>query len=340
MAAKDRAPPHHLSFLAAAAGQARRFGLFPIARGAEARAPDLPRIGRARRPAQNVVDLAQVPTMAFPDSTLEQVELVGERARVSGYWFGLTGPMGPLPSHLTEFAAFERRYARTRPFGGWLDLLAGRMLQFFVRAWADSQPAAQADRPADDGFASKIAQLTGATEGVRDDAAFPAAARVHYAALFASRRSAGGIEDAVSHLVGQRVRVIEYQPRWRDVEPEDRTRLGRSFCALGSEAVVGGKVCVVSDAFRVIVRASSRADYEALLPAGGRFRILAEALDAFAPSHLEWDVALEVSGKHVRPARLDGSARLGWTGWVGAIADDAIRADAHLRRRVSLGETS
>ncbi|QNQ09561.1 type VI secretion system baseplate subunit TssG [Sphingomonas alpina] len=334
MAAKDRAPLHHLTFLARVAAQARRFGLFPIARGAEARAPDLPRIGRARRPSQNIVDLSQVPTMAFPDSTLEDVEIVEGRARVSGYWFGLTGPMGPLPSHMTEFASFERRYATTRPFGRWLDLLAGRMLQFFFRAWADSQPAAQADRPAEDGFADKIAQLTGATEGVRDDAAFPARARVHYAALFASRRSAGGIEDAVGHLIGQRVTVIEYQPRWRDVEAEDRTRLGRSFCALGTEAMAGTKVSVASDAFRVVVRASSRADYDALLPSGARFRILSEALDAFAPSHLEWDVAIEVAGRHTRPARLDGGTRLGWTGWVGTIKDDTICADAHLRRPV------
>lgn len=338
MAAEDRTSAHHLTFLANAMAQTRRFGLFPIARGAEARAPGLPRIGRSRRPAQNIVDLTQVPTMAFPDSTLDEVKVRDGRARVSGYWFGLTGPMGPLPSHMTEFASFERRYAKTRPFGDWLDLLAGRMLQFFFRAWADSQPAAQADRPEEDGFADKIAQLTGATEGVGMDAAFPAKARIHYASLFASRRSAGGIEDAVGHLIGQKVKVIEYQPRWRDVEPEDRTRLGRSFCALGSDAMTGTKVSVASDAFRVVVRAASRADYDALLPSGPRFRILSEALDAFSPSHLEWDVAIELVGRDRRPARLDGGTRLGWTGWIGETADETISADAHLRRRVRSGE--
>ena len=331
MAAEDRAPPHHLTFLLAAAKQVRRFGLFPIARGAEARAPGLPRIGRARRPAQNVVDLAQVPSLAFPDSTLHEVEMDRDRIRVGGFWFGLTGPMGPLPSHMTEFASFERRYATSRPFGRWLDLLAGRMLQFFYRAWADSQPTAQADRPADDGFASKLAQLTGATEGVGDQALFPGRARIHYAALFAGRRSAAAIEDAVSHLVGQRVTVLEYQPRWRDVDGEDQTRLGRAFCSLGSDAMAGRRVRVASDAFRIVIRARSRADYEALLPSGDRFRMLSEALDAFAPSHLEWDVSLEIAGDHVRPTRLGDTTRLGWTGWLGAVPVEGIRNDAHLR---------
>lgn len=332
MAAEDRPPAHHLNFLAQAAAEKKRYGLFPVARGAEARAPHKPRIGRARRPSQSIVDLAQVPTLAFPDSTLAEVEVKGERARVGGYWFGLTGPMGPLPQHMTEFATFERRYAKQRPFGRWLDLLAGRMLQFFYRAWGDSQPVAQADRPDDDRFAEQVALLTGATEGVGMHDPLPAGARVHYAALFASRRSASGIEDALTHLLGQDVKLLEFQPRWREIEGEDQSRLGRQFARLGDEAMLGARARVASDAFRVVIRARSRADYEALLPSGSRFRILASALDAFAPGHLEWDVALEVEAKDLRPARLDGRVRLGWAGWLGAPPAGTVRRDAHLRR--------
>ena len=333
MAAEDGPPAQHLTFLADAAASVRRFGLFPILRGAEARARALPRIGRARRPDQSVADLAQVPSLAFPDSTLESVEVVGGRARVHGFWLGLTGPMGALPSHLTEFADFERRYARARPFGRWLDLLANRMLQFFYRAWADSQPAAQADRPEEDRFAGYLGVLTGATEGVAEHAAFPARARLHYAALFASRRSAAGVEDALGHLLRQPVKLLEYQPRWRDVEAEDQTRLGRGFATLGVDALAGARARVASDAFRFVVRAQSMREYEALLPDGERFRIASEALDAFAPSHLEWDLTIEMAERHARPAKLDGGARLGWTAWLSPGQSDRIRTDAHLSRR-------
>ncbi|BCA63543.1 hypothetical protein HMP09_2777 [Sphingomonas sp. HMP9] len=308
--------------------------MFPIVRGAEARAPGLPGVGLARRPDQNITDLVQVPTLAFPDSTLDEVEVRNGRARIGGFWFGLTGPMGPLPSHMTEFAVFERRYAKKRPFGRWLDPLSGPMLQFFFRAWADSQLAAQADRLDYDRFADHVARLTGATEGVSPSSsrAAPGQARVHYAALFASRRSAGAIEDAMTHLLGQPVTILEYQLRWWSIEADNQTRLGRSFSGLGNQVMLGGRAKVTWDASRVVIRARARADYDALLPSGPRFRILSEALDAFAPSHLEWDVALEVAGKHARPARLDGSTRLGWTGWIGQTGDDAVRGDAHLRR--------
>lgn len=333
MAPPDRPPAQHLSFLAGAADAVRRWGMFPLVRGAEARAPGLPRVGRSRRPSQNVVDLAQEPALHFPAPTLNGVEHRHGRIEVSGYWLGLLGPMGPLPNHLSEFAVFERRYAKIRPFGRWLDVLAGRMLQLFYRAWGESQPVVQADRPDDDRFARYLGVLSGAAEGVPADSSFPARARLHYAALFASRRSAVGIEDALGHLLGQRVRVLEYQPRWRDVAPGDQTRLGRAFSTLGGDMLAGKRVLVASDAFRVVVKADSLAEYEALLPSGPRFDIVSQALDAFAPSHLEWDIAIEMDAKHARPARLDGRARLGWTGWMKPDAGAGNRMDAHLTRR-------
>jgi type VI secretion system protein ImpH len=342
MAAAHGSPPHHLTFLERIREKARLFGMFPAVRGAEARAPDLPLLGHARRPDQSIVDLAQVPAMHFPAPTLHSVEFRHQRAQINGYWLGLTGPMGPLPVHLTEFAAFEHRYAKQRPFGRWLDVLANRMLQFFYRAWADSQPAVQADRPADDRFGNYLAFLSGATEGVSDSAAFPARARVHYASLFASRRSAIGIEDSLGHLLGQPVRVIEYQPRWREIEKEDRSRLGKGFATLGQDVVLGSRIRTASDSFSVVIGARNFGEFEKLLPGQPRFTIASEALDAFAPSHLEWDIRIDIPQSEVPPARLDGRTRLGWTGWLSPKPSDTIRSDAHLRRmkpaHSSLGE--
>ncbi len=333
MAAEDRTSAQHLTFLLAARDTARRWGLFSLVRGAEARAQDLPAVGRSRLPSQNVVDLAQTPSMGFADTTIEEIDIVGGRARVSGLWLGLTGPMGPLPTHLTEFAVYEKRYAASRPFGRFLDMLAGRMLQLFYRAWADSQPAAMADRPQDDRFANYIAALTGVHEGTTAQSAFPAQARLHYAALFASQRSARGIEDALSHLLQHPVEVHEFQPRWRDIEPGDRTRLGQAFSGLDGSMIMGGRVRTGSDAFRIVIRCPTLRLYESLLPTGTLFPILAEAIDAFAPSHLEWDIALELDESLSPAAKLDGRTRLGWTGWLAPRGGGTVRRDTIIKKQ-------
>ena len=338
MATADRPPPQHLSFLAGAGEHVRKAGMFPIVRGAEARAHGLPRVGRAKRPSQDVLQLVHVPSLGFQDRTLEEIRIVAGRAKVFGYWLGLTGPMGPLPTHLTEFSVYERRYAKSHPFSDFLDMLSTRMLQLFYRAWAESQPAAQADRPDEDRFAGYLAALTGAGEGVAEASRFPLRARLHYAGLFVGRRSATGIEDALSHLLGLPARVIEFQPRWRDIEVEDQSRPGAVFASLGSDLVIGRRVRVASDAFRVVIRTTSLKQFESLLPSGHLFAIVAEALDAFAPQHLEWDLMLEIDEKIVPAARLDGRSRLGWTSWMAPDKAGGLRADAHLsklRRRTS-----
>lgn len=346
MAGQDRTETHDLTARFLQEQDLSRTGLFPIVRQVEARVQGKPRVGRAKRPENSVIDLAQEPHLQFAASTLARLEQMKGRARLRGYWLGLTGPMGPLPTHMSEFAFFERRYSKKRPFGDWLDVLAGRMLQLFYRAWADSQPVAHADRPGDDNFADWIAALTGCKEGAREGDAFLPDSRTHYAALFGGLRSAIAIEDALTHLLRQPVRVIEYVPRWRSLEPEDRSRLGRSFATLGFDAVTGSRMFTASDAFRVIVRAESHRDYLSLMPGGRRFQVAAEAIEAFKPTHLEWDLTVELDDADAPAARLDGKARLGWTGWIkkptppravrrGKVVgppSGRIRADAHLRK--------
>ena len=334
-----------VDFARAAGEDARRFEVFALLRHLEARAPGRDRIGRSRLPLHDVVELCQSPSLGFAGATLDTIEVVRDRARVRGYYLGLTGPMGPLPLHLTEFAFEEERDAASRPFGRFLDLIAGRMLQFFYRAWADSQPAVHVDRPQNDRFADYVGALSGAREGSDDTSAFPARVRLHYAALFAGRRSVGAIEDGLRSLLGNEVTVHPFQPRWRAIDEADRSRLGRGFAALGVDAVAGGKVRQVSDAFRVTIRTESMNEYRALLPTGSRYALVAEALDAFAPSHLEWQIELELPTAAASPARLAGGAALGWTGWLGKSAapagadTPAFRADARLNRRIRKRQT-
>lgn len=332
MAPPDRPTAHHLSYVATAAPAVKRWGLFPLLRRFEALAPKLPRIGRARMPKSDIVEIGQSPSQGFAPATVSSIEVKRGRAAISQFAIGLLGPMGALPTHLTEYAQYEQRYAKNRPFGRFLDLIGGRMQQFFYRAWADSQPVTYLDRPGDDRFAQYIATLSGAFDGSRTDSAFPPAARLHYASFFASRRSAIGLQDALSHLLGQPLIIKQFQPRWQSIETADRTRLGRDFCELGSDAILGSQVRTVTDAFRVVIRAQSYRDYLSLMPTGKRFAIAAEALDAFAPSHLEWDLEVELDGAQAPPMKLDGKGRLGWTSWVGKDSHRSVRGDAHLRR--------
>lgn len=333
MADTGRSAPHHLNFLREAADSATRFGFFALLRQAESRAGELPRIGRSRLPTQNIADFAHSPTLDFPGATVERIDFGKQgRARIRTLFLGLTGPMGPLPLHLTEFANYERRYSQQQPFGRFLDLITDRFLQLFYRAWADSQPVAHADRPADDAFASYLAALGGVAEQTRNSA-FPWGARIHNLGAFASRRNPAMLQDCLAHLLGVDVVVQEFIAVSRPILPEDRTRIARrgAFNRLGANAVLGRRVRTIDDTVRVRVQLRNMEEFRDFLPDGKRFPLIAECSTAFLPSHIDWQLQLEISEFKTEPVRLDGKSQLGWSAWMWRHRRPAYRRDARVR---------
>ena len=61
--------------------------------------------------------------------------------------FGLLGPNGPLPLHLTEYARERLRHAGDPTLSRFLDIFHHRFLALFYRAWAQAQPHVNRDRP-------------------------------------------------------------------------------------------------------------------------------------------------------------------------------------------------
>lgn len=331
MAAKDRQKVEDQNFLLGAIREPRSYDLFALVRGLAARAQNKPPIGTSKLPSQDIVELRQIPHIHFPGPTIEKVTQKDETAIIDGYWLGLTGPMSPLPSHLTEYAILENSYAKKRPFNDFLHLLTGRFLQFFYRAWADSHSAVQADRPDDDKFSFYLGQLTGASDGAKSDSAFSSWARLHYAGVFASRRSAGAIKGGLQHLLGMSVEINEFQPVWRNIETEDQTRLGRQYHQLG-DAILGSKTLQATDCFEAKIIADDLGSFRRLLPTGDLFAVAAEALSAMAPSHLEWKMTLCIPQSEITPTQLDGKSGLGWSSWIGKSENQEVRSDVHVRR--------
>jgi type VI secretion system protein ImpH len=338
MAEPNGPPTDHLIYLRQASQDAHRHGFFSLLRRAEALAKHLPRIGRSRTPAQNIVDLAHDPQLAFPARTIEAIEPGGPgRLRVRSLFLGLTGPMGALPIHLTEFAYYEGRGSGKRPFGRFLDVLTDRLLQFFYRAWADSQPAAQGDRPDDDAFAGYVGSLAGV--GLKPSRKLGAADRtltwrdyLRYAGALTGRRSASAIQDTLSHVLKTDVHITEYIPRWREIDRHERTRLGgHGFNCLGMDTVLGARVLTADDTFRVTLRARSIEDYLDLLPGRPRYEIAREVLEVVKPGEQSWEMQLELEEVAAPAARLDGTTPLGFASWVSPKAGGRMRADARIR---------
>ncbi len=109
-----RPRPRRSSRALAAAPHA--FEFYQVMRLLEALHPDRPRFGRSTRPAQDLLRLAQEPSVTHAPASLAGYEPGedGRPDRLLVHFFGLFGTDGPLPLHLTEYAR-DRRRNHARP---------------------------------------------------------------------------------------------------------------------------------------------------------------------------------------------------------------------------------
>jgi type VI secretion system protein ImpH len=319
---------------AALDANAQHFEFFAALRAVERAAAEQPRLGRALSPAQEPIALAHHASADFPRTTIERFDRNGDkpgrRPRLRSNHLGLTGAMGPMPFYLTELVIYERNQRGPKPLGDFLDLLSHRLLQFFYRAWADSQPCAQADRPSDDSFASQLGAVSGAVdlrfvggEGRPEHELghFDDWARLGLAGHFAGLRAASAVADVLSTVLATPVRVVENIGRWRDIPPDTRTRIGASGSdnQLGLGATLGRRFFATEWDVRLILTAPNMASLINMLPGGEGHRVLTECARAILPQHIEWTARIEIDEAAIAPARLqrgNGGARLGQTAWI------------------------
>ncbi len=338
-----RAPDDLSRLFDAVAVDPTAWELFALIRAIEAVRPDAPPVGTALDPALELVDLAHLPSAGFPRTTVAELKRAKRRPVIRSQHLGLTGPMGPLPNHLTEIAIFERRIKGPTPFADFLDLVSSRMLQSFYRAWADANPCAQADRPANDQFAARLGATSGATDlrfvsaaerPPHDSEGFNDWRRLAYGGHLAALKSAAAIADLFGHLLERPVTVFEGVGRWHIIPHDARTRIGRTGAhnRLGIGATLGKRFFAVEWNVAFAVRARSMDDLTDFLPGGLANTLLSEAAETVLPQHLQWDAWIEIGEAQIAPARL-GTMRLGHTSWVAPGKKTCVRSDLRLGGR-------
>jgi type VI secretion system protein ImpH len=298
------------------------WSFYQAMRRLEAHYPDRPRLGRSGRPAQDAVRLGQEPSVVFAPATLASWETgqEGRPDRLLVHFFGLFGPDGALPLHLTEYARDRRRNHRDATFQRFADIFHHRTLSLFYRAWADSRPTVSFDRPKQDRFSLYVGALMGlGTEFVRHRDAMPDLAKLHFAGHFSGQtRHAEGLAAILSAFFRMPVRIESFVGAWLALDPRDRTRVGESprTAGLGRTAVLGARVWSRQHKFRVVFGPLTLTEYLRLLPGGSSFHRLIPTVRNYVGDALIWDVNLILKADEVPPLQLGRQGRLGWTTWL------------------------
>ena len=322
----------HLAALERLGAQPHRFTLFAALRLLEQCFPGLPRLGESRRAADDPVRLGQAPSLSFAPSDVSGFHLsagVGP-ARLEQYSFGIFGPNGALPVHLTEYAYERCRQREDATFADFVNLFQHRLLSLFYRAWADAEPAASCDRPESDRFRLYIGALLGlGTASTPEDAA-PDRAKLSRVAHFAPQhRSAEGLQSILTDYFGLTVEVRQFVGEWMDVPRELYCRLGRdpASASLGLTAALGGMSWQCQHKFEIAIGPLALTSFADLLPGSRGLAELAALVRLYTNDEWSWQLRLLLRDVEVPGVRLGGAGQLGWTTWLGGrgqMADDVV----------------
>ncbi|PWV64780.1 type VI secretion system baseplate subunit TssG [Plasticicumulans acidivorans] len=316
-------PAAAVELFTALAAEPYHFDFWQALRRIECAFPERPRLGESSRLAEDPVRLSQPPFVIFPPATLAGFEFRRVRPpRLQSYGFGLFGPHGPLPLHLTEYARERIRNQHDHTFSRFADIFHHRLMALFYRAWANAQPAVSMDRPEQDRFALYVGSLCGyGDESLRNRDVLGHRPRLHFAGLLgAPARHPDGLRAILADHLGLPVRIEEHVGHWLELPPAGQCRLGESPATggLGTTACIGARVWDRQHKFRIVLGPLTLADYERLLPGGISLQRLRAWVRSYAGDEFAWDVQLILSRPEVPALRLGGTTRLGWTSWLGA----------------------
>lgn len=314
---------------------------YAVMRRLEAQHADRPRLGKAQRPRDEPVRLGQDAEMDFAPSAVSSWRVSASGVpRLGQRFFGLFGPMGPLPLHLTEYVRERERHHADPSLARFADTFHHRALLLFYRAWAQSQPATHLDRRGDDAFSRWTSSFVGLGQSEFEHADRIAAdGKRHRAAILArGARTAEGLTKLLRGWFNVPVRLQSHVGHWLPTRAEDRTRLTpptepQPRNLLGINAVAGERVWDRQYKFRLHLGPLTLAQYRQFLPGSRSIAELRDWVRQYVGLGLAFDTVLCLQGAQVPRLALGrraDSPQLGWTTWLGQRAPQADRADLRL----------
>jgi type VI secretion system protein ImpH len=338
MASPDRTQTYAVALFEALRRAPYAFHFFQVLRRLECLYRDRPRLGKSIRLADDPVRLAQEPSLAFAPATLAAFKPGGDGQppRLSEYFFGLFGPNGPLPTHLTEYVRDRVRNHGDHTFARFADIFHHRMLCLFYRAWADAQPTVSFDRPENDRFQVYVGAPFGlGMPSLWNRDAVPDLAKFHYAGrLVCQTRNAEGLRAILADFFKLPVTIQTFVGHWLPLSEASRCRLGETPTTglLGMTAVIGERVWDCQYKFRIVMGPMGLEEFQRLLPGGESLRRLVAWVRNYVGHELLWDFNPILKREEVPPLVLGAGTRLGWTTWLTSrplerVADD-LKLDA------------
>ncbi|MFP5209046.1 MAG: type VI secretion system baseplate subunit TssG [Acidobacteriota bacterium] len=289
--------------------------------------PERNPVGLFVPPSSEVVQFSSVPTLSFPASEINNLELDKDgRPRLLVNFMGLCAAVGVLPHAYTEFL-LERERVKDRAAGEFFDIFNHRIISLFYRGWQKYRFFIAYERTGsgDDVISARLLDLIGlGTEGLTRRLNIEDDACLYYAGLLSARRpTAQGLKQLIEDYFEVPVSVEQFTGTWRRLPEQNRTYLRDSgaFCErLGMGTIVGDETFDQHGAVTIRLGPLSFERYQEFLP-GARANIeLQSWVRLYTNREFDFVIRLVLDRNEVPVMNLGAggieASRLGLVSWI------------------------
>jgi len=284
--------------------------------------PERADVGGFADPRQETVRLTSTPSVAFPASEIQGLELLDEQPRMAVNFLGLTGPQGMLPLAYSLYVA-ERVRAGDHALKDFFGIFEHRMLSLFYRAWEKTHVSVSHGDASRDWLTRSLLDLVGlGSAALRDRLPLSDDALLFYTGLLSvPTRPAIGLEQMLTDFFGVPVSVEQFVGAWYPLEQSTQSELGDEQSAssqLGLGAVAGDEIWDQQSRARVRVGPLSREQYDEFLPGGSAYQPLRALTRLYTNDLIDFEIQLVLDRDDVPPCRLGGDMPLplSWCTWL------------------------
>ena len=262
-------------------------------------------------------------SLRFPGTDITDVARIRENPhsfRITATFLGLYGASSPLPSFYTEDLIDEYNEEKSirRDF---VDIINYRLYPAFFKIWSKYRLFYKICEEEDAKTIHILYSLLGLENDRLRNRIFNLEKYYRYTGLAIQfPRSAEGLETMVEDFfnLASKVKIRECVFRKVPIPADQYAKLGKSYCTIGEDTVIGTSVEDISGKFQILI---SRADADTLhffLPNGSAFKELQQMVEFYVNQPLEWGLTVELDGGEIETAQPGGDrwSNLGWNTWL------------------------
>lgn len=303
------------------------FQFFQAVRLLERLHPERKPVGLFVAPSNEVVHFSSVPSLSFPASEIQDMEMGKDgRPHMFVNFMGLSASVGVLPHAYTEFL-LERARAKDRSPGEFFDIFNHRIVSLFYRGWQKYRFYIAYERTGatDDVISSRLMDLIGlGLEPLHRRMSIADDACMYYVGLLSQRRpTAQGLKQLLEDYFEVPVEIEQFTGTWRRLPSGNLTFLRDTgvFCEqLGMGTIVGDEAYDQHGAVTIRLGPMAFARYQEFLPGARASTELREWLRIYTNREFDFVVRLVLERQEVPRMKMgaDGAeaSRLGLVSWI------------------------